>query len=61
MITSQLEREHQEEMEKMEKKYQLEIDRLESSENMHKSDARELRSKCDELTRTKKEEEKKRE
>lgn len=61
MMMRQMEKEHQEQMDEVVSKYQAEIDRLEASEAIHKSDARDLRSKCDDLVRSKKEEEKKKE
>ena len=60
MITTQLEKEHGQVVNELEKKYKTEIDRLEVSEARHKGEARELRQLCDELTRAKREEEKRR-
>lgn len=56
-----MEKDHEEQLANLEKKYTADIERLEQSEAMHKTDARELRIACDELTQEKKEEEKKRE
>jgi hypothetical protein len=42
-------------------KFKGEIERLEISESLHKTEARDLRQQCDELARAKKEEEKRRE
>ena len=44
----------------MVQKYQVEIEKLEESEAKHKAEARELRVQCEELKRSKTEEEKKR-
>ena len=56
-----MEKDHEEQLSNLERKFTAEIERLEQSEAMHKTDARELRIACDELTRAKREEEKKRE
>jgi hypothetical protein len=57
MITQQMEKEHQEQIEAVVAKFQAEVDRLESNEATHKQDAREFRAKCEMLARSKREEE----
>ncbi len=58
MITRQIEREHGEKLAQLETKYKSEFEKLEKSEARSKAEARELRQLCDELTRAKREEEK---
>jgi hypothetical protein len=56
-----VEKQHEVKVDELETKFKGEIERLEISESQHKTEARDLRQQCDELTRAKKEEEKRRE
>lgn len=56
-----VEKQHEVQVDELVVKFKGEIERLEISESLHKTEARDLRQQCDELARAKKEEEKRRE